>query len=65
MTNSTSLASPAPRVVIIGGGLAGLAAAEFLVGDAGPPACRVTLVEPAGRCGGVLGTGNPDGWLIE
>ncbi len=65
MTNSTSLASPAPRVVIIGGGLAGLAAAEFLVGDAGPPACRVTLVEPAGRCGGVLATGNPDGWLIE
>jgi len=61
---------PRPQhVVVIGGGMAGLAAAEALLtppdGESGRRACRVTLVEPSGRCGGVLSTHRRDGWLIE
>ncbi len=53
------------HVVIIGGGLAGLAAAEAAV-DAGPPGRRVTIIEASGRFGGVLGTvRHGDGWLVE
>jgi oxygen-dependent protoporphyrinogen oxidase len=65
--------NPRPQhVVVIGGGLAGLAAAEAVLNkqprdtvpaDAG--ACRVTLIEPSGRVGGVLETVRRDGWLIE
>ena len=53
------------HVVVIGGGLAGLAAAESLVRDALPGSLRVTLIEPAARAGGVLGTARHDGWLVE
>jgi protoporphyrinogen/coproporphyrinogen III oxidase len=65
--------NPRPQhVVVIGGGLAGLAAAESLLnepskesaaGDAGTR--RVTLIEPSGRVGGVVATIRRDGWLIE
>jgi len=65
--------NPRPQhVVVIGGGLAGLAAAEALLnepskesvaGDAGTR--RVTLIEPSGRVGGVVETVRRDGWLIE
>jgi len=48
--------------VVAGGGLAGLAAAETLL-ERG--ARRIVVVEPAGRCGGVLDTVRHDGWLIE
>jgi len=54
--------SPTPTVVVVGGGLAGLAAAERLQADGG---CSVVVVEPADRCGGVLGTVRRDGWLVE
>lgn len=51
-----------PRhAVVVGGGLAGLAAAESLR-DAG---WWVTLLEPSGRCGGVIETVSRDGWLVE
>ncbi len=54
------------HVVIIGGGLAGLAAAEAAVETAGPQGRRVTLIEASGRFGGVLGTVRHDnGWLVE
>ena len=49
------------QVVVVGGGLAGLAAAEALVAAG----ATVTVVEPAGRCGGVLESVHRDGWLIE
>jgi oxygen-dependent protoporphyrinogen oxidase len=51
--------------VVVGGGVAGLSAAEALV--ARPPGERpsVTLLEPADRPGGVLGTVRRDGWLVE
>lgn len=50
-----------PDAVVIGGGMAGLSAAEALVA-AGR---RVTLIESAGRPGGVLATRREDGWLVE
>jgi oxygen-dependent protoporphyrinogen oxidase len=54
--------TPSPRrIVVIGAGLAGLAAAEAAA-DAG---CEVILIEPSGGVGGVLGTVRRDGWLVE
>ncbi|MFM7108201.1 MAG: protoporphyrinogen oxidase [Planctomycetaceae bacterium] len=55
------MASGDAHAVVIGAGMAGLAAAEALL-QAG---VRVTVVEPAGRCGGVLETVRGDGWLVE
>jgi oxygen-dependent protoporphyrinogen oxidase len=52
-----------PHLIVIGGGLAGLAAAEAASRLAVAP--RITLVEAAGRLGGVLETVHHDGWLIE
>lgn len=49
------------QAVVVGAGMAGLAAAETLR-EAG---VRVTVVEPAGRCGGVLETVRHDGWIVE
>lgn len=60
-TTSDSPPSP-PAFVVVGGGMAGLAAAEALAGEGSR---RVVLVEPAGRWGGVLDTVRHDGWLIE
>lgn len=58
-----------PVVVVLGSGLAGLAAADALThapGD-GPAARRprVIVVQAAGRCGGVVETIRRDGWLVE
>ena len=49
------------HAVVIGGGLAGLAAAEALVAAG----WRVTVVEASGRLGGVIATVQRDGWLVE
>jgi len=49
------------HVVVVGGGLAGLAAAETLLAEG----CGVTIVEPRPRTGGVLATVVRDGWLVE
>lgn len=49
------------HAVVIGGGLAGLAAAEPLAAAG----CRVTVIESTGRLGGVLATVGRDGWLVE
>ncbi len=74
-TRETTSSTPAQRsrvVVVVGGGLAGLVAAESLqavgTGGASPgESCRprVILVEAAGRAGGVVETVRRDGWLIE
>jgi oxygen-dependent protoporphyrinogen oxidase len=50
------------HVVVIGGSMAGLAAAEAIVAAA---ACRVSVVESTGRPGGVIATARRDGWLVE
>ena len=52
---------PTKRVAIIGGGIAGLAAAwELHKGGA-----KVTLLEARPRLGGVIETKRPRGWLVE
>jgi oxygen-dependent protoporphyrinogen oxidase len=55
------------RIVVIGGGMAGLAAAEEAVAcaSAAGQTPEILLVETAGRVGGVLSTVRRDGWLIE
>ena len=65
-------APSARHVVVVGGGLAGLAAAEAILhrptpGESrpGPHHCRVTIVEPSDRLGGVVATVREDGWLVE
>jgi len=62
--------TPRPQhVVVIGGGMAGLAAAEALlpVGCDAPLAGsnQITLIEPSERCGGVVLTDRREGWLVE
>jgi oxygen-dependent protoporphyrinogen oxidase len=54
--------SGSSHVVVVGGGLAGLSAAESLLRSGG---VSVTLVEPSGRVGGILSTRRQDGWLVE
>ena len=54
---------PAPRVAIIGGGIAGLAAAHRLVEL--QPDVRLTLFEASGRLGGVLSTVHENGFQVE
>lgn len=57
--------APLSHVAIVGGGLAGLAAAEAVVATK-PPGTQVTIVEASGRFGGVLETRERDGgWLVE
>jgi oxygen-dependent protoporphyrinogen oxidase len=58
---SAAMQPPSRRAVVIGGGLAGLAAAESLVAAG----WRVTLVEGSGRLGGVIETVRRGGWLVE
>jgi protoporphyrinogen/coproporphyrinogen III oxidase len=56
-----------PHIVIVGGGIAGLAAAhrlQELSRDRELP-LRFTLLEASGRVGGTLGTEHRDGFLLE
>ncbi len=55
--------SEARKVAVIGGGIAGLAAAHRLLEL--DPSLDVTLLEAAGRLGGVLETVRRDGFLVE
>ena len=55
----------ANHVVVVGGGLAGLAAAEAASDRQAATPVRVTILEPADHPGGVLGTVRRDGWLVE
>lgn len=52
---------PPRHAVVVGGGLSGLSAAESL----SVAGWRVTVLEPTGRCGGVIETVVRDGWLVE
>ncbi|HEV2969495.1 MAG TPA: protoporphyrinogen oxidase [Pirellulales bacterium] len=55
--------APPRRIAVIGGGIAGLAAAHRLLEL--DPSVRVTLFEASGRLGGSLHTVSRDGFLIE
>ncbi|MDA1039271.1 MAG: protoporphyrinogen oxidase [Planctomycetota bacterium] len=52
------------QVIVVGGGLAGLAAAEELLRCASG-LCEVTIVEASERPGGVVASVRHDGWLTE
>lgn len=59
-------APAAPHFVVIGGGLAGLAAVEWLAAErAGCGNPQITLLEAGCRLGGVIETVSQDGWLVE
>ena len=53
----------AAHVAVVGGGIAGLAAANRLL--ARDPALRVTLLEAEGRLGGKIATERADGFVVE
>jgi oxygen-dependent protoporphyrinogen oxidase len=55
------------RIVVVGGGIAGLAAAHRLVELAGaaPPGLDLVLVEAENRLGGTIRTERVDGFLLE
>src|SRR5947207_630254 len=56
-----------PHFVIVGGGIAGLAAAHRLVelSREREQPLRFTLLEASGRLGGTIGTEKRDGFLLE
>ena len=54
----------AKRVVIVGGGISGLAAAHRLL-ELGVPKTQIVLLEASGRLGGTLETKQRDGFLLE
>ena len=56
-----------PHIVIVGGGIAGLAAAHRLqeLSRERELPLRFTLIEASGRVGGTLGTEHRDGFLLE
>ena len=50
------------HIVIVGGGLAGLSAAEWLLRQEAPP--KITIIESTGRLGGVIETVSQGEWLM-
>ena len=62
-SHSAADASLTKRIAVVGGGIAGLAAAQRLLTLA--PTAEVALFEASGRLGGVLRTDRVDGYLIE
>src|SRR5215213_1515569 len=54
----------AKRVVIVGGGISGLAAAHRLL-ELGLAQSQITLLEAGGRLGGIIETERRDGFLLE
>ncbi len=60
---SEDSARPRPRIAIVGGGIAGLAAAHRIV--EARPGTQLSLFESADRLGGVLSTLHADGFQVE
>ncbi len=61
--SEAGLGDPAPRVVVVGGGITGLAAARRLALLA--PQASITLIEREDRLGGKIVTERVDGFTIE
>jgi oxygen-dependent protoporphyrinogen oxidase len=55
---------PAKRVVIVGGGISGLAAAHRLL-ELGLASSQITLLEAGSRLGGIIKTEHRDGFVLE
>ena len=53
------------RVVIIGGGISGLSAAHRLIELTDASNLKITLLEASSRLGGIIQTGERDGFLVE
>ena len=55
------------RIVVVGGGITGLAAAHRLAERSGSERvpCQVRLLEAGPRLGGVIGTTHRDGFIVE
>ncbi len=51
-----------PDIIVVGGGIAGLATAYYLQGK---PGYNITLVEEQSRLGGKIVTDRPDGFVID
>jgi oxygen-dependent protoporphyrinogen oxidase len=66
MERSTAIAeSDAPQVVIVGGGIAGLATAYFLEQSDPTGAVRCTVLEGSTHAGGKIRTEEVDGFVVE
>ncbi len=53
------------RIVVIGGGITGLAAVHRLIERRSSPSYEITLLEASSRLGGVIQTDRRDGFLLE
>lgn len=62
---TASATPPLPHVVVVGGGITGLAAAHRLSAGAAAGRLRLTLLEGTDRLGGVVQTARPEGFVIE
>ena len=66
MDSSTPARPALPQVLVVGGGIAGLAAAARLCGaDGSPPTARVTLAEAGPRLGGKLHAAEVGGIRVD
>jgi oleate hydratase len=65
--NERKASEKGAKVYLVGGGIASLAAAAFLIRDADVPGRNITILEQCGRMGGSLdGGGSPqDGYVIR
>jgi oxygen-dependent protoporphyrinogen oxidase len=54
-----------PRIVVVGGGISGLAAAHRIVERAGPAGVEVSLLEASPRLGGIIDTERVGDFLVE
>jgi oleate hydratase len=63
----TVSASPAPHAYLVGGGIASMAAAVFMIRDGDMKGCDITILEELDRLGGSLdGAGNArDGYVLR
>lgn len=67
MENDRAVPRDAAKFYLIGGGIASLAAAAFLIRDADMQGCNITILEESDRLGGSLdGAGSPEtGYVIR
>jgi oleate hydratase len=67
MAHADPIARTDRKAYLVGGGIASLAAAAFLIRDGDVPGCDITVIEETGVLGGSLdGSGNPtDGYVLR